>query len=98
MCIDYRDSALGDYSPFLWSSSAYNQLAKDCGTFFDMAEGYIDRLQARLSFEAQIPGPGTGIDRKDDGSPITIKDIYGPEGRKKVDEIMKQRLKNKGIK
>ena len=98
MCVDYRDSALGDYSFLRWSSSAYDQLVKDCKKFSDMAQGYIDRLHVRLSFEAQISTPGTGINRKDGGSPITIMDIYGPEGRKKVDEMMKQRLKNKGIK
>jgi hypothetical protein len=51
MSVDYNNNQLGDYTMFHLQAGAQGQLAKDAKKLYLMAQGYIDRLNARLEWE-----------------------------------------------
>lgn len=103
MQVDYNQSELGSYHAFQSESSARKKLAQDCRTLHAMAQGYIDKLEARLRFEAEHPvtratssSSGEFSDLRPNETPTTILNVYS-DGRQLVDELMRNRMKRKGI-
>jgi hypothetical protein len=88
---------LGDYWLFNSSAAALRKLASDCDKLYRMAQGYVDKLQARLKFEAENGGSvdsGGTANHK----PITILDVMGKDGRAQLNDMMQERLRRKDIK
>lgn len=100
---DYNESELGSYHAFQSESSARKKLAQDARELYGMAQGYIDKLEARLKFEAEHPvtrsaptsGSGEFSDLRPNETPTTILNVY-PDGRQLVEELIRNRMKRKG--
>lgn len=89
--VDYNGTQLGDYSAFRSSASAHAQLAADAKKFYDMAQGYIDRLEARLKFESEHSrfAPGGGIDPAHPDwpkKPMMLLNVIGEERTRTIIE------------
>lgn len=101
MQADYNQDELGSYHPFQSEKTAHERLARDARNLHAMAQGYIEKLEARLAFEARHSArrpantPDEFSDLRPNETPTTIRNVY-PHGQELVDEVMRTRRKRKG--
>lgn len=90
--VEYNRRDLGSYHMFQSKESARTKLNGECSALYRIASDYIQRLEARLAFEAQHRGQQPGrVDPDEPRTPITLLDVMSEEEVKRMIERRRQR-------